>query len=1208
MDKLSVISEIKSFLDGYDDTIKYLVHVETDSRTNIGECIIHPPGKDKYIEEIPYTPFLYVKDFEKNGIRDFYGNDKTYMESQKILHGITYHKLETGGQERLEKGYIYKVTSSKSYSHLLNFFKDGGVYAYQKLYDGEGNVVTDKKGDPVYPNRHLFYTLRLEEQFLIDKKTRLFKGIEEYNEIHRFIFDIETTGLRPEISRVFAIGIRDNKGFETILEVDKLDDDESEIKLIQDFFNLIYILKPDIIAGYNSEEFDFMFILDRSKILKMDLSKIRTSFKDNIKIRRRPNSTVKIGTNTERYTSTIMWGTSVVDILHAAKKTAALNTDIKKVNLKYIADFEGIARPNRTYIKGDDNGIGDMYYRNSVYLTDNENNYIEIPEKYQDVSKELILLQKQKKDYSEDDYKKNRNNILKDNKDFVDWFRENALSENKIIFKYGRELLRQYLLDDIWETEQVDLLYSQSSFMLTKIVPTVYQKICTMGTASIWNLLLTAWSFEKNIAIPVPDVKQKFSGGLSRCFKTGYTERIVKIDYASLYPMEQLTWDIFPIFDITGVMKMMLLYMTTTRNIYKKLANSSDLNIEEIELLKELDPDVYIKYKNNTLTDKDRSSFKVKQLPIKILNNSQFGALGSDISFNWSYNISAARITSNGRLNLRQGISWFPKYGCIPLLAITDGINFKIPNTTNIRITDEREFKIDQYKPIEVMWEYGGDVGIAALINKYNKEQMIPPYMSVDNDGEFLSCLNLSRNNYALLVEKKNKKTGEIKKQVKLIGNTIKSVTMPEYIEDFMNKGFDLILNGKGYEFVQYYNDYVDDIYYRRIPLKKIANKSRFKYTIDEYKKRGKDKNGKDKAQQAHMELVIKQRKLIAEELFEKHKNELDLKKDESKLTVNDKMKLIAVYMPPEPELDSMIYYVNTGYRKSHGDSKIIKDKKTGKKRMASRLISVDDLRDNPDMLGEYNVDKYLDKFNKRITNLLIGFKPEIREKIFAKIVRTKKKNETTNKNEEIETLKKGMFTRNELEMGLYDLDSLEDTMSLSSEEINFWNFTGYDPRLVWNGFKERKNKKIYYDIYNHALEFLNKKMKKTGKPLIKSVNDKINKGDYILYKYGKRYELGYHNGKYIQIIRKDLAIPKSEIEIELEYKEKKKQDHIKISSNFDIDGDEYKERLKFFEIFKNTFNIEKDFNTYLNETGDDGIKILDDFIQSKKDEEEEYV
>ena len=132
----------------------------------------------------------------------------------------------------------------------------------------------------------------------------------------------------------------------------------------------------------------------------------------------------------------------------------------------------------------------------------------------------------------------------------------------------GKKLVKQYLLDDLWETEQVDELYNQSSFMLAKIVPTTYQRVCTMGTASIWNLLMTAWSYENNLAIPHPDKADRFSGGLARCYKVGFTKRSKKIDYASLYPMIQLDNDVFPMFDITNVLKKLLLLKYVKNDIF----------------------------------------------------------------------------------------------------------------------------------------------------------------------------------------------------------------------------------------------------------------------------------------------------------------------------------------------------------------------------------------------------------------------------------------------------------------------------------------------------------------------------------------------------------------------------------------------------------------------------------------------------------------
>src|SRR5690606_13880998 len=130
---------------------------------------------------------------------------------------------------------------------------------------------------------------------------------------------------------------------------------------------------------------------------------------------------------------------------------------------------------------------------------------------------------------------------------------------------------------------------------------------------------------------------------LARCYKSGYTKRLIKVDYASLYPMIQLTEGVYPMFDITGVLKKLLLYLTTTRNIYKKMANGTELNNEEVTLLRQIDPEVHIKYINKELSTSDTAMFNIKQLPIKILNNSLFGALRSAISFNWSDNVCAAR-------------------------------------------------------------------------------------------------------------------------------------------------------------------------------------------------------------------------------------------------------------------------------------------------------------------------------------------------------------------------------------------------------------------------------------------------------------------------------------------------------------------------------------------------------------------------------------
>src|ERR1035437_3841663 len=133
--------------------------------------------------------------------------------------------------------------------------------------------------------------------------------------------------------------------------------------------------KPAIVSGFNSEMFDFEFILGRAKILKMDMSKIPTGFKEGFQLKRKPNTPVKYGNTPDRYIATEMWGISIIDIIHAVKRTAAVNSEIKANGLKYIAKFEKIAKPNRTYIKGEDNSIGKFYSENKIFIIDENNKY-----------------------------------------------------------------------------------------------------------------------------------------------------------------------------------------------------------------------------------------------------------------------------------------------------------------------------------------------------------------------------------------------------------------------------------------------------------------------------------------------------------------------------------------------------------------------------------------------------------------------------------------------------------------------------------------------------------------------------------------------------------------------------------------------------------------------------------------------------------------
>lgn len=1176
-ENLEVINEIGKFLRGHNERLKYVVNVETFAFHNEAHCIIHEPGKSPYLHKEKYTPFLYIKDIKKYGINLFGGNEDL-LEEAKEKYGITYEKQNTGNQPRLEDGYCWKISSTVSSSAINNFLKAGGLDMWEKDDDNENG------------KRHLFYSLTLDEQFFISTGVRLFKGIEEYVNVHKLIFDIETTGLKPFNSRVFLIGIRDNRGYETILKVAKENDDYEERILIEKFFATIDTIKPAIIAGFNSEEFDFYFLLERAKILGMlkeekmgrnfkYLGKFKTTLSNNKKddgsyyhtLIRKPGNSVKFGNTAERYTATQMWGYSITDIIHAVKRTAAVNSDIKSNKLKYIAKFEDVAKPDRMYIEGDQ--IFQFWRENKIFIINPaDNKYEKVPVQFQEEAEKLMNLQHQKDKLTPPEYQELRLKVLPTiSEQFITWQRNKIEKySNQFKFIQGEKITERYLLDDLWETDKIDTLYNQSSFLLAKIVPTSYARVSTMGNAAVWNLLMTTWSYEKNLAIPIPDKREQFSGGLARCYRRGLNKRIVKLDFASLYPMLQLTYNIFPQFDISGVMRMMLLYLSTTRNIYKNLAGGKTLKSDQVELLKVIDESVYHKYvSGEKFTNEEKNLFKVKQLPIKIINNSFFGALGSAEAFNWSDNVCAARITCSGRIHLRQMIMWFKDYDFIPLLAVTDGVNFTYPEKTRFNLDGT---ELPEALPIDDVWKYVVDgkevIGVKAIVEYFNDEVMPKPFMGVDVDGIWQSSLNLSRINYANLTHKgfDEKKNKEVPEKIKLTGNTIKSKVMPEYIEEFIDHGLNMILHDKGEEFVEYYNEYLQKIFYKQIPLKKIATKKKYKVSIDQYRNRGTDKNGRQKAKQAYMEALMIERNALIKAEYEKVFGNANID------NINyDKMYDAVGHLLPNEEIDSYIHFVNVGTKKSHSDSGVMDDGNGGQI-LCSKIINSKDLEENPDMLGEYNTDKYVAAFNSKVKSILEGFEPNIRKMILIS-----------------NPANREYFSPSELELKNFSADDLEESLVLEEMELEFWNRTGLKPSNIWDGYRlPEPNALDEIDEYYSKIEILNNKFKETNNPqIIKSVNDTILEDDFVLYKNFNVFDLYHYKNNNFILVRSNMFAK----EIEKEY------DFMEIGLSKKTIQMKREMAVKFKEQFK--IEPEKKLSTI-----DNGLLMLEDFIRIEKAKE----
>jgi DNA polymerase elongation subunit (family B) len=912
--------EIKSFLEG-NDPEKYIVAVEFDYMTDSIYKVIEDPEKGKSIKKDTFTPFAWVGDLRGT---NFYSSSKGAQKTAMSKHGILIEKLRTDGNQRLENGLKFMVKSLKGYRSLIQFFREGGI---------------DPWGEKT---KHLITLLSPVEQYLVSKEKRLFKGFEEYDNMTRFVFDLETTALEPKDGRIFMIGMKTNKGFQKVIECS---DEDQERKGIIEFFKIIDEIKPSIIGGYNSANFDWFWIFERAKALNVDLKKIVKTLNHNQSIKQSENL-LKLANEVERYNQVGMWGYNIVDIIHAVRRAQAINSSIKSAGLKYITKYIDAEAPDRVYIPHED--IGSMYAKKEEYWLNLTNG------KFKKV-----------------------NNPAFDNLD--------KRFPGTYVKTTGDDIVERYLDDDLEETLLVDDEFNQGTFLLAGLVPTTYERVSTMGTATLWKMIMLAWSYKHKLAIPDKEQKTEFVGGLSRLLKVGYSKDVLKLDYSSLYPSIQLVHDVFPECDITGAMKGMLTYFRNSRIKYKNLASE---------------------YKN--IDKKLSQTYDRKQLPIKIFINSMFGALSAPQVFQWGDMYMGEQITCTGRQYLRQMLLFFEKKGYTPLVCDTDGMNFSLPKEG----VDDRVYvgKGNNWLVKEGKEYRGYDADVAEYNDIFMKGEM-----GLDCDGTWDSCINLARKNYA---------TMEHNGKIKLTGNTIKSKKLPLYIEVFLDKGIKLLLEGKGQEFIEWYYEYLTKIYNKQIPLKDIAQRAKVKLSIDDYKKRCSQvtKAGHAMSRMAHMELVLKQNIKVS--------------------------------------LGDVIYYVNNGSRASSGDvqKKNIWDatpaekreykQRNGKEMPVSRteiilncyLLNNEELENNPDMLGDYNVARAITTFNKRIHPLLVVFNEEIRNTLLV------------NNPED-----RGFYTSSQCELinGVPfeegDQDTAQDLLTITDDEIKYWGKRGLDPYYIYD-------------------------------------------------------------------------------------------------------------------------------------------------------------
>ena len=600
--------QIDRFFEGH-DPMKHIVKIECGYDDDKVFIIYRNEKGEKRVKKEPLLPFVWSK---QSTARMLYGGDKAKLKQMMTRYNIGVKGLRTNRAdgtipERMANGYnaMFYAKAAMSYQNFMDFFEKGG----KPIYDDND----DKSYIAVAP----------VEQYMISTGKRQFKGYDSYDDLTRLLFDLETTGLDPHADQIDQIGIRTNKGFEKIITVTGEGDEKkfNELKALDEFFRILAYIKPDIVSGHNSENFDWNFIDVRlTELGEGGLKDFTSKYFRKAIYKKKKQQVLKLGGEMEYYHPTIMWGHHVTDSIFAVRRAMAINSNIKSAGLKYITAYSGIAKKNRVYVPGK---IINTTWADteSEYAFNNENG------RWFKVDDALL---------SKERYTRDAEGRIHD-------------SETNETFEKvtGRYIVERYLLDDLWETDKVELQYNTTNYFVAKLLPVSYDKVATMGTAAIWKYIMLTWCYEQGLAIPQLIGSRKFTGGLSRLLKVGLVQNVVKLDYNSLYPSILLSWNIKADADIEDVMLMLLGYMLDQREYNKGL-----------------------KKKYGKEGDFAKATFyDGLQAAQKVCCNGFFGSFGSGVVFPFSDMEAAEKTTTIGRQCLRLMIHHFKNLGYEPIVG-----------------------------------------------------------------------------------------------------------------------------------------------------------------------------------------------------------------------------------------------------------------------------------------------------------------------------------------------------------------------------------------------------------------------------------------------------------------------------------------------------------------------------------------------------------
>ncbi|HYQ00615.1 MAG TPA: ribonuclease H-like domain-containing protein [Polyangiaceae bacterium] len=194
-----------------------------------------------------------------------------------------------------------------------------------------------------------------EEQYLVATGRTYFKDLP-FDALRRLQFDLETTGLDPEVSKIFLVALRGPDGKEETLEAAN-ESDNAEAELLQQLCERIRVLDPDVIENHNLHGFDVPFLVERARRLGVTLLLGRNGEPG---LERRPaarGATLSQGaerqrTDAMRRSRYTMAGRELIDSLDAVRRHDFSARDLPGHGLKAVARHLGLASVEREYVPG----------------------------------------------------------------------------------------------------------------------------------------------------------------------------------------------------------------------------------------------------------------------------------------------------------------------------------------------------------------------------------------------------------------------------------------------------------------------------------------------------------------------------------------------------------------------------------------------------------------------------------------------------------------------------------------------------------------------------------------------------------------------------------------------------------------------------------------------------------------------------------------